>query len=137
MLNYIFSTHAVIIMPVMKRVILITAFGLSACGTGPSHIPPLHKIPGAAIGSAIENSRYKTRRNKVKASIAPHLDFILTEADRGGGVTFDMSCKVARVSPDKCLELARQISQDAHIYRVGTIEERIEKLTVAFMVYGN
>lgn len=111
-------------------------WGLSACNTGPSHIPPLHQIPGAAVGLAIENTRYKARRNKVKASIQPHLDFILIEADRGGGTTFSMTCKLAHVSDPKCAELAQQISQDTHIYRVGTIDERIEKLTIAFMVYG-
>jgi len=114
------------------------ALGLfTACQTGPSHIPPLHELPGAAIGSAIENSRYKARRNKVKASIQPHLDFILAEADKGGIPTFGLSCQVANVSAAKCSELAQQVSQDAHIYRVGTVDERVEKLTVAFMVYGD
>ncbi len=121
----------------MKYLLSLFSLGLISCTSGPSHIPPLHQIPGAAIGSAIENTRYKSRRNKVKASIAPHLDFILTEADRGGGSTFSISCQVARVSPPKCAELARQISQDAHIYRVGSFDERVEKLTVAFMVYGD
>lgn len=113
------------------------ALGLAACSTDPSHIPPLHQIPGAAVGSAIENTRYKARRNKVKASIQPHLDFILSEADSGGGTTFSMTCKLAHVRTPKCAKLAQQISQDTHIYMVGTVEERIEKLTVAFMVYGD
>jgi len=120
----------------MKKASLIAAGLLTACQTGPSHIPPLHELPGAAVGSVIENSRYKARRNKVKASIQPHVDFLLAEADRGGGPTFNMSCEVAKVSPPKCMELAKQISQDAHIYRVGTTSEKVEKLTVAFMVYG-
>lgn len=111
------------------------ALGLSGCSSGPSHIPPLHQIPGAAVGSAIENTRYKARRNKVKAAIQPHLDFILTEADRGGGTTFSLTCELAHVSSSKCTELAQQISQDHHIYKVGTVEERVEKLTVAFMVF--
>lgn len=115
---------------------LMTVLGLSACSSGPSHIPPLHQIPGAAVGTAIENTRYKARRNKVKAAIQPHIDFILTEADRGGGTTFSMTCKLAHVSAAKCAELAQQISQDAHTYRAGTTDERVEKLTVAFMVYG-
>ena len=121
----------------MKKAILIIATLLTACANGPSHIPPLHELPGAAVGSAIENSRYKARRKKVKASIQPHLDFILAEADMGGGTTFNLSCEVAKVSPPKCAELAKQISQDAHIYRVGTMDEKVEKLTVAFMVYGD
>lgn len=121
----------------MKYARLIALTCLTACSSRTSHIPPLHQIPGAAIGSAIENTRYSSRRNKVKASLAPHLDFILSEADRGGGPTFDMSCQTARVSPPKCAELARQISQDAHIYRSGSYAERLEKLTVAFMVYGD
>jgi len=121
----------------MKIGILITAALLTACTTGSSHIPPLHELPGAAVGTVIENSRYKARRNKVKASLQPHLDFILAEADKGGGPTFILSCEMARVSPQKCTKLAQQISQDAHIYRVGTVDERVEKLTVAFMVYGN
>jgi hypothetical protein len=100
-------------------------------------MPAPHQIPGAAIGSVIENGRYKSRRQKVKAAIQPHLDFILTEADRGGGPTFNMTCQTARVSPAKCAELARQISIDAHIYKTGYPEEQIEKLTVAFMVYGD
>lgn len=121
----------------MKSLSIIAFIGLSACQSGPSHLPPLYQIPGAAIGSAIENNRYASRRSKVKASIAPHLDFILADADKGGGTTFELSCKTARVSPPKCIELAKKISQDAHIYRVGTFDERIEKLTAAFMVYGD
>jgi len=120
----------------VKKAIIIAAGLLTACQTGPSHIPPLHELPGAAVGSVIENSRYKARRNKVKASIQPHIDFLLTEADRGGGPTFRMSCEVAKVSATKCVKLAKQISQDAHVYKVGTSDERVEKLTVAFMVYG-
>lgn len=100
-------------------------------------MPPLHELPGAAVGSVIENSRYKARRKNVKASIQPHVDFLLAEADRRGGPTFRLSCEVAKVSPPKCSELAKQISQDAHIYQVGTTNERVEKLTVAFMVYGD
>lgn len=121
----------------MKKASFIAATLLTACQTGPSHIPPLHELPGAAVGSAIENSRYKARRNKVNASIQPHLDFILTEADKGGGPTFRLSCKVAKVSPPKCAELAKQIAQDSHIYRVGSTDEKVEKLTVAFMVFGD
>ena len=121
----------------MKRVFALACFSLTACQTGPSHIPPVYELPGAALGSAVEKSRYKTRRNKVKASIRPHLDFILAEADLGGGPTFSLSCKVARVSPSQCTALARQISTDAHIYKTGTPLEQIEKLTVAFMVYGD
>lgn len=121
----------------MKRLGFIITLGLSACSSGPSHIPPTHQIPGAAIGSVIENARYKSRRNKVKASIAPHIDFILSEADRGGGPTFNGSCRVANVSPPKCEELTRQISQDAHIYQTSNYDECLEKLTVAFMVYGD
>lgn len=85
----------------------------------------------------IENMRYASRRKNVKASIAPHLDFILTEADRGGGTTFNMSCKVAGVSPMNCAKLARQISNDAHIYKAGSFDEKVEKLTVAFMVHSD
>ena len=121
----------------MKPQLPIIALLLCACTTNPSHIPPLHQLPGAAIESAIENSRYKSRRDKVTASIAPHLDFILAEADNGGGTTFNMSCQVARVSAPKCRELAQQISQDAHIYKTGEFSKRVEKLTVAFMVYGD
>lgn len=121
----------------MKAAPLIALLSLTACKSGPSHIPPLHQIPGAAIGSAIENNRYKSRRNKVKASLAPHIDFILNEADRGGGPTLNGSCRVAKVSPPKCAELTRQISQDTHIYQTGSYDERLEKLTLAFMVFGD
>ena len=114
---------------------MMMAGGLAACNTSPSHIPPLHQIPGAAVGTAIENTRYTARRNKVKASIQPHLDFILSEADSGGGTTFSMTCKLAHVIAPKCAELAQQVSQDPHIYKVGTVDERVEKLTVAFMVF--
>jgi hypothetical protein len=121
----------------MKSAWLIPLFWLTACQTGPSYIPPVHQLPGAAIGSIFENARYAARRDKVKASIAPHLDLILSEAERGGGPTMDMSCGVAKVSPLKCAELARQISQDADIYKAGSVDERLEKLTVAFMVHGD
>ena len=111
--------------------------GLAACSTDASHIPPLHQLPGAAIGSVIENSRYQARRDKVKAMIQPHYDLLMTDVSRGGGTTFDITCRAANVSPPKCQELLSQIAQDSHIYGVGTLEERIEKLTIAFMVYGD
>jgi len=110
---------------------------LMACSRGASHIPPLHQIPGAAVGATIENSLYNSRREKVTASIEVDLDVLLSEADLGGGRTFTEVCKVAKVRSRKCDELANQVAQDGHLYKVGTIEERIEKLTVAFMVYGD
>jgi len=120
----------------MIRISILACLGLTSCQTGPSHVPPPHQIPSAAIGSIIDNSRYNSRRSKVKASIQPHFDFILTEADRGGGPTFDLTCQIARIGAAKCAELARQISNDTHIYKTGDTEEKVEKLTVAFMVYG-
>ena len=95
----------------------LTCLCLAACQTGPSHIPPMPQLPAAALGSMIENSRYEGRRRGVKTSSEPHVDVILTEADLGGGTQFNMTCKLARVTPDQCAELAQQISTDAHIYK--------------------
>ena len=120
-----------------KDIGLICVLTLTACTHGASHLPLPHQLPGAAVGSAIDNASYKARRNKVKAAIQPHVDFIMADAARGGGPTFDMTCRVANVSPGKCAELLGQIAQDDHIYQVGTFSERLEKLTVAFMVYGD
>ena len=116
---------------------LFASFFITSCSSDASHLPLPHQLPGAVVGSTIENSRYKARRKKVKASIQPHVYFILKEADSGGGPIFNMSCDVANVSPSKCSELALQISKDKHIYQTGTTDERVEKLTVAFMVYGD
>ena len=123
-------------MPFFNAMSGICLLALTACTQGPSHIPPIHQLPGAAISSVIENTAYKNRRNKVKAAIQPHYDFIMTDVSRGGGTSFDMACHAAKVNPPKCQELLAQISKDDHIYQTGTIDERIEKLTVAFMVYG-
>ena len=120
----------------MKRFFIVTCLGLTACQTGPSHIPSLHQLPTAALGSVIENTRYEKRRDKVQASIESRLDLILDEADLGGGISFNLTCDIARVRPRLCDQLAKQISTDANIYRTGGIAKRVEKLTVAFMVYG-
>ena len=121
----------------MKRFFIIVCLAMAGCQTGPSHIPPWYQLPSTALGSVIENNNYKQRRNKVKASIQPHLDFILTDADLGGGVTFNMTCEVASVSAVKCAELAREISANPQIYKTGDTAEKVEKLTVTFMVYGS
>lgn len=115
---------------------MVVTLALTACSRGASHIPPLHEIPGSAIGSVIENSRYDSRRGKVKALVQQNLDVLLAEADQGGGAVFSEVCGVADVSAAKCVELARQVAEDVEIYRDGTVAERVEKLTVAFMVYG-
>lgn len=117
--------------------LITAAFALMGCRTDTSHLPLPHQLPGAVIGSVVENTRYNSRRNKVKASIQPHVDFITKEAALGGGPTFNLTCKVANVSPLNCTKVAQDISQNGQIYSLGSLDEQIEKLTVVFMVHGD
>jgi len=117
---------------------LILATGLAGCNSGPSHIPPLWHLPGAAVSNAFGNAAYNARRDRVKALVTLHERALVAEIDAGGGRTLNDAMDAARVpAPERPL-LLTELRGEPHIYRLAGIPGRldIEAVTVALMVYG-
>ncbi len=54
------------------RCLLFFVLSLTACSREANHLPSILELPGAVIGSAVENTVYNSRRKKVEAYIAKH-----------------------------------------------------------------
>jgi len=119
----------------MKLTALL-ALALTAC-TSASHLPPPHEVPGAIIGTTIGNARYEARRSKVSAHIAANLDGLTGEIARGAGPALDETFRLARVPESARPALLTSLRSDPHLYIAPPDAERIENLTIAFMVHGD
>ena len=78
--------------PMIKKYLIFTPLLilLNACSNNEaSHLPSPIELPGAIIGSVIENTVYQSRRNKVEAYVSKHYLAIRDDAYRGGGKTLE------------------------------------------------
>ena len=98
--------------------------GLAGC-SGPSHLPPPWELPGAALGSVIENAAYGARRERVAAYLT------LNQFDEG-------AMDIAGVPPDRRDEVVSEFTASPDIYLDKANPNRIdvESVTVLLMVYG-
>ena len=101
---------------------------LSACSsTGASHLPSIFQLPGAIIGSAIENTAYHARRNRVESFVAKHYLAIREDVNKGGGPALEGALDAAGLAGDKRSK-ARQalISRPIeHFHNVNSVVDNL------------
>ena len=122
----------------MRLLCLLTvSVALSACAGGASHVPPLWQLPGAAVGSTIDNEVYGRRRAKVKKYVAENWIQIQTDISLGGGVALNRAFDLAKIAYAKRVGVLKEIKARPDIYQAGSLVENIEMLTVTLMVHKN
>lgn len=121
-----------------EALLLIAAGGMAGCSTGPSHVPPLWQLPGAAISSAVSNAAYDARRAGVKRLVARHERALVAEIEAGGGPASGAALDAARVPAAERGAVLAELRDRPDIYRRRDDRDRIdvEAVTVALMVYG-
>ena len=112
--------------------------GLAGCSAGPSHVPPLWQLPGAAVSSAVSNAAYDARRSAVKRLVTRDEAALVAEIDRGGGPALDRAMDAARIPPGDRAGVVAELGSAPDIYRRSDDRRRmdVEAVTVALMVYG-
>jgi len=113
-----------------NRLLLLCLCGL-VLGCGPSHLPHPLALPGAAIGTAVENATYGARRGKVKAHVTEQFDPLLVEIAKGGGPMLSKAYNLARVPASKREALTALLKDDPRL------RTDPEALTVSLMVHSS
>ncbi len=116
--------------------LLLIVILLAGCSGGPSHIPPLWQLPGAAVSSAYENAGYDAKRGRVKQIVSRHSAEIAAEIDAGGGIRLTEAMVAAGVPEATRPMLLTDFRSRPDIYR-NWRGVQIEPVTVALMVHGN
>ena len=62
---------------------------LTACSHEANHLPSLLELPGAVIGSALDNTVYNTKRKKVESYIAEHYLALRKDVAQQSGATLE------------------------------------------------
>jgi hypothetical protein len=82
-----------------KVCLIILALSLiTGCSTGgASHLPNIFQLPGAIIGSGVENSAYNAHRRKVESYVVQHYENIRSDAQKGGGQYIENAMDIAGI----------------------------------------
>ncbi len=72
-----------------------------------SHLPSIFQLPGAIIGSSVENAIYNAKRRKVEAYVAQHYLAIRQDVLNGGGKSLDGALDTAGEKTDTSGEVAK------------------------------
>lgn len=134
---------------------LTVSIAVSGC-TNTGHMPPIWSLPGAAIGTAIENAHYDARRKKVSVFIRTHYTALATEISQQERKTYGKLCAVAQVENDNMETLYNELSARHTEYflpltqggdtaveptssasNTSALDASIERITIAVMVHSN
>lgn len=101
---------------VRYTILLTLAFSLIACSNNASHMPNVFQLPGAVVGSAIDNAVYNARRNKVTAFVKEHYSEIHQDVMAGGGQHLQQALLVAEIPETKHKQAIQQLISDQTLY---------------------
>jgi len=77
-----------------------------------SHLPSLWELPGAIIGSTIENSVYGYKRTKVKQYIITYYDVLRDEIKKGNGIHLDALLKKANIDASSRMRVKKELRKE-------------------------
>lgn len=97
-------------------IILLLAFLLTACSNNASHLPNVFQLPGAVIGSAVDNAVYNSRHKKVATFVNKHYLEIREDVVNGGGATLTQAMQEAEIPASKHAQVRQQLIADQAQY---------------------
>lgn len=103
---------------------------LMACSNEANHLGNPITWPAVAVGSAVSNAVYDSRRAKVSTYVAAHQPAILAEAAQASGPHLLAAMELAQVPASRQRALTQELAQNPLYAR-----DR-EALVVALMVHG-
>ena len=107
---------------------------LAACDpSAPSHFPNPVQLPGAIIGTTVDNSFYNARRKRVAAFVRANYPAMVAEIQAGTTTLAYAAMDIARVPAPSQPVLFKEFQDNPAIYLSGDPE----KMIVALMVWGN
>jgi len=110
------------------------ALGFSSCSnSGPNHLGNPLLLPIRAISSAVENSFYDSRRNKVERFVEANFSQIKAEVSHGGGATLSQAMDLAKVPEQRRPGLITELHSNPALYS----SHDSEPMVVAMMVHGS
>lgn len=136
--------------PIASLSLLLLSGLLSGCQPADSHVPELWQLPSAAIGNAIGNAVYDSRRNKVGAYVQQHYWRIREEMLGNASPTHtQQAARIAGVSRANYALLLDDLATNTELYfptqRTMPVAlsaappdlDTIEPLVIAMMVHSN
>ena len=91
---------------------LFFLLSLTACSRGPSHLPSVFELPTAVIGSAIENTLYSAKRQRVSRFVKQHYASLRTDIIQGGGETLEKALSLSGVKPNDKARVTQRLHND-------------------------
>lgn len=122
-------------LPVLLRLCPVI-FLLSACSNNASHLPSPLELPGALIGSVVENATYGARRQRVKQYVIANYPALRAEAAAGQGPYLESAMNLAGISDaGKRAQVRRELQVDHAQYFPGETAD-VEPIVVVLMVHS-
>ncbi|HFU77373.1 MAG TPA: DUF3015 domain-containing protein [Epsilonproteobacteria bacterium] len=113
----------------MKTFLLFLLLLLSGCSSKEaSHLPSVFELPGAIIGTTLENAMYEHTRAKVKKYIISHYDVLKIEIKIGRGEHLNALLKKANIDASSSLSTKKKLQKE-----YATMFQNIQLCTEAVM----
>ena len=113
----------------MKVSLVILVLLLGGCGSkNASHLPSIFELPGAIIGSAMENTRYNAKRKKIERYVSSHYEALKEEIYAGKGEHLQEVLTLANIKKAKQLEVQQILKKE-----YATLFQRTQHITETTM----
>lgn len=120
----------------MKKIPLLILLGLFGCSNEPSHLPSPLELPGAVVGTLVENATYGARRNRVKAYVSANYAALREQAKVGQGPVLERALDLAGVAGDKRAKAKQELRLEHGRYFAEAANPDVEPVVVVLMVHG-
>lgn len=120
----------------MKKLPLLLVLGLFGCTNEPSHLPSPLELPGAVVGTLVENVTYGARRKRVKAYVIANYVALREQAKVGQGAVLERALDLAGVAGDKRVKVKRELQLEHARYFAAVANPDVEPVVVVLMVHG-
>lgn len=120
----------------MKKIPLFLVLGLFGCSNEPSHLPSPLELPGAVVGTLVENATYGARRKRVKAYVSENYAVLREQAKMGQGAVLERALSLAGVTGDQRAKAKQELQVEYARYFPGSANPDVEPVVVVLMVHG-
>ena len=120
----------------MKKLPLLVLLGLFGCSNGPSHLPSPLELPGAVVGTLVENATYGARRGRVKTYVQANYAVLREQAKVAQGTVLEQAMDIAGVAGAKRAKVKQELRVGHARYFPDSANPGVEPVVVVFMVHG-